>query len=88
MPENQPVDSEKLFVPAVADRVLLGGPHSRLAEARTLLEVAWDFLRGFRALHFVGPCVTVFVLAHRRRRTRTTSSRAKWARLSRNWGSR
>lgn len=60
MPVNPPVDPGKLFVPPVADRVLLGGPHSRFAEARTLLKVAWDFFRGFRALHFVGPCVTVF----------------------------
>jgi hypothetical protein len=25
-----------------------------------LLGTVWDFLRGFRVLHFVGPCVTVF----------------------------
>jgi uncharacterized protein (TIGR00730 family) len=60
MPENTPVDPGKLFLPPVGDRVLLGGPHSRFEEAYTLLKVAWDFFRGFRALHFVGPCVTVF----------------------------
>ena len=60
MPVNEPVDPGKLFVPPVADRVLLGGPRSRMEEARTLLQVLWDFFRGFRALHFVGPCVTVF----------------------------
>jgi uncharacterized protein (TIGR00730 family) len=60
MTVNQPLDPGKLFVPPVADRVLLGGPRSRTAEARTLLNVVWDFLCGFRALHFVGPCVTVF----------------------------
>jgi len=49
-----------MFVPPVADRVLLSGPRSRAAEAQTLLRVTWDFFRGFRALHFVGPCVTVF----------------------------
>lgn len=59
MAATPPVDPGKLFVPAVADRVLLGGPRSRTAEARTLLHVLWDFLKGFRALHFVGPCVTV-----------------------------
>lgn len=26
----------------------------------TLLRVMWDFLQGFRTLHFVGPCVTIF----------------------------
>ena len=57
---NQPIDPGKMFVPPVADRVLLAGPRSRTAEAQTLLWVMWDFFRGFRALHFVGPCVTVF----------------------------
>ena len=42
------------------DRVLLEGPHSRLREILLLLRAARDFVRGFRALHFVGPCVTVF----------------------------
>lgn len=60
MAANHSLESGKLFVPPVADRVLLGPPRSRTAEARTLLAVLWDFLRGFRALHFVGPCVTVF----------------------------
>lgn len=54
------LDPGNLFVPPVADRVLLGEPRSRTAEARTLLSILWDFLRGLRALHFVGPCVTVF----------------------------
>lgn len=39
---------------------MLEGPHSRLDEFFTLFRVMADFLRGFRALHFVGPCVTVF----------------------------
>jgi len=42
------------------DRVLLEGPHSRFRELGMMLKVGRDFLRGFRALHFVGPCVTVF----------------------------
>lgn len=45
---------------AEADRVLLEGPHSRFQELRLLLRAGRDFIRGFRALHFVGPCVTVF----------------------------
>ncbi len=43
-----------------ADEVFLEGPRSRFAEFFTLLKVMRDFLRGFRALHFVGPCVTIF----------------------------
>jgi uncharacterized protein (TIGR00730 family) len=43
-----------------AERVLLEGPHSRRKELRLVLRVAREFIAGFRALHFVGPCVTVF----------------------------
>jgi uncharacterized protein (TIGR00730 family) len=46
--------------PERADEVMLEGPHSRLDEFLTLFRVMADFLRGFRVLHFVGPCVTVF----------------------------
>ena len=42
------------------ERVLLEGPRSRTGEFVQLLRVLRDFLRGFRVLHFVGPCVTVF----------------------------
>jgi uncharacterized protein (TIGR00730 family) len=42
------------------DVVLLEGPHSRLREILLLLRAGRDFVRGFRALHFAGPCVTVF----------------------------
>jgi len=46
--------------PAKNDRVLLEGPHSRLRELQILLRAMRDFVRGFRGLHFVGPCVTIF----------------------------
>jgi hypothetical protein len=42
------------------DRVLLEGPHSRRKELWLVLRTLRDFIAGFRALHFVGPCVTVF----------------------------
>jgi hypothetical protein len=42
------------------DRVLLQGPHSRRKELWLVLRTVRDFIAGFRALHFVGPCVTVF----------------------------
>jgi len=38
----------------------LEGPESRLAELARLFRISAEFLRGFRKLHFVGPCVTVF----------------------------
>src|SRR3954447_618734 len=43
-----------------ADEIFLEGPKSRFEESITLVRVVTDFLRGFRVLHFVGPCVTVF----------------------------
>lgn len=43
-----------------SDRILLEGPHSRRKELWLVLRAVRDFIRGFRTLHFVGPCVTVF----------------------------
>ena len=43
-----------------AEREFLRGPQRRSSEARFALRVLREFARGFRALHFVGPCVTVF----------------------------
>jgi hypothetical protein len=37
----------------------LQGPQPRRRELARLLRIFVEFLRGFRALHFVGPCVTV-----------------------------
>jgi hypothetical protein len=42
------------------DRYFLEGPHSRIRELLLLFRAARDFIRGFRLLHFVGPCVTIF----------------------------
>lgn len=42
------------------ERMFLEGPRSRWSEFWMLLKVMWDFVRGFRKLHFAGPCVTVF----------------------------
>jgi uncharacterized protein (TIGR00730 family) len=38
----------------------LAGPQSRWQDFKMTVNVMRDFIRGFRALHFVGPCVTVF----------------------------
>jgi uncharacterized protein (TIGR00730 family) len=46
--------------PASVDRILLEGPHSRRRELWLILRSLKDFIAGFRTLHFVGPCVTVF----------------------------
>ncbi len=38
----------------------LEGPKSRTSELAFTLKVVFQFIKGFRKLHFVGPCVTVF----------------------------
>jgi uncharacterized protein (TIGR00730 family) len=38
----------------------LQGPQTRGFELASALRLFWETVRGFRALHFVGPCVTVF----------------------------
>src|SRR5690348_9671920 len=38
----------------------LEGPQHRGFELRLALNIFAEFIRGFRKLHFVGPCVTVF----------------------------
>ena len=44
----------------VDDSFFIQGPHTRTSEFWQVLKVLRDFFRGFRTLHFVGPCVTVF----------------------------
>lgn len=46
--------------PGNSDRVMLEGPHGRFHEFMLLGRAMRDFIRGFRVLHFVGPCVTIF----------------------------
>jgi uncharacterized protein (TIGR00730 family) len=50
-PVSTPDRSEHLF---------LQGPHPRRHELRQAARIFGECVRGFRALHFVGPCVTVF----------------------------
>jgi hypothetical protein len=64
-PKAQPVQSKPGVESAAGtsgayDRVLLEGPHSRLRELAFLARAIYDFLHGFRVLHFSGPCVTIF----------------------------
>lgn len=42
------------------DTHYLKGPHSRGHEFLFTLRTMFQFIRGFRKLHFVGPCITVF----------------------------
>ncbi|OOQ58732.1 LOG family protein [Mucilaginibacter pedocola] len=38
----------------------LDGPHSRLKELKFAIQTITDLIRGLRALHFIGPCITFF----------------------------
>lgn len=46
--------------PEPFERWFLEGPRSRGSELFSVWKIALEFIRGFRTLHFVGPCVTVF----------------------------
>lgn len=43
-----------------SEEIFLDGPKDRGFEFLFALRVFREFIRGFRALHFIGPCVTVF----------------------------
>ena len=42
------------------ERKFLQGPARRGTELRRAARIFFECMKGFRALHFVGPCVTVF----------------------------
>ncbi|HMQ77255.1 MAG TPA: TIGR00730 family Rossman fold protein [Flavobacteriales bacterium] len=46
--------------PKHIDLRFLEGPRSRWREFRSVVSILREFIRGFRKLHFVGPCVTFF----------------------------
>jgi uncharacterized protein (TIGR00730 family) len=46
--------------PSKREQKFFAGPQSRGFELWFVIRIALEFIRGFRALHFVGPCVTVF----------------------------
>jgi uncharacterized protein (TIGR00730 family) len=58
MPDES--STKKPFIDQKIGNYFLEGPKSRRFEFLFLLEVFWEFFKGIRALHFVGPCVTVF----------------------------
>ncbi len=51
---------DEAFCGQLVDRRLLQGPNRRLKELALIFGVTREFFTGFRALHFVGPCITVF----------------------------
>jgi len=60
---NAPVSQAQSSMPAdlrKRERWFLEGPRSRQSEFSIVLSILREFVKGFRVLHFVGPCVTVF----------------------------
>lgn len=47
-------------MPLHEEKQFLEGPRSRIKEFIFLNKVLFEFIKGFRALHFIGPCVTIF----------------------------
>ena len=59
-PEELKKKASKPTNPDKSEVEFLSGPHSRFKEFGFVLRVAREFIQGFRKLHFVGPCITVF----------------------------
>ncbi len=51
---------EKQVPPSQKEKYFLEGPRPRFEEFKFTIQVIFEFIKGFRAFHFVGPCVTVF----------------------------
>lgn len=56
---NKPAEVDDRFYLS-EERAFLDGPRSRFKEFWFTLKVQYHFIRAFRKLHFIGPCVTVF----------------------------
>jgi uncharacterized protein (TIGR00730 family) len=59
-PEIVPAESPAGPGPKPEERWFLEGPRPRRSELFSISKIALEFIKGFRTLHFVGPCVTVF----------------------------
>ena len=53
------MDQLDRIIPA-HDTQFLEGPRSRRYELYSAWRIFREFIKGFRTLHFVGPCITVF----------------------------
>ena len=42
------------------EKIFLEGPHSRVSDFWFSIKVLLEFITGFRTLHFLSPCITVF----------------------------
>ena len=56
----RPAPVRALSDEATSEPKLLSGRDSRTQELLRVMRIGREFVRGFRALHFVGPCITFF----------------------------
>jgi hypothetical protein len=60
IPPGDPPEPPPLPPGARDERVFLAGPRNRFEELWRAVRIFIEYVRGLRALHFIGPCVTVF----------------------------
>jgi hypothetical protein len=65
-PASNEKENMKAFLQQESERFLLSGPNRRFNDLSLLFKIGMELFRGFRALHFVGPCITVFGSARSR----------------------
>lgn len=58
--ESQLLQWSKPLTDPTGEAQFLQGPQKRSFELWQAWKIFWELLRGFRKLHFAGPCVTVF----------------------------
>ena len=59
-PSSLPAPLRAISDAATSEPRLLEGRDSRSQELLRVMRIGREFVRGFRALHFVGPCITFF----------------------------
>ena len=59
MKDKENLERTERIIPS-KEPVYLDGPRPRVNEFLFAWDVFWQFIKAFRTLHFVGPCITVF----------------------------
>jgi hypothetical protein len=67
---EEEIRRQERFELETAEGSWLAGPRSRFNDLVSLFRVGLDFIRAYRILHFVGPCVTIFGSARTKPGTR------------------
>ena len=60
MNQNNIKPDNKRIIPSTNEYYHLEGPKPRMNELGFALKIFFQFIKGFRTLHFIGPCITVF----------------------------